>query len=38
MLTDTTLILNKLGINNVGYNSQMPKHKTTKISLIIDIY
>lgn len=38
MLTDTTLILNKLGIDNVGYNPQMPKHKTTKISLITDVY
>ena len=25
-ITDTTLISNKLGINNVGYNPQYPKH------------
>lgn len=31
---DTTLICNKGGIDNVGYNIQLPKHKTTKISII----
>ena len=36
LLTDTTLILNKPGIDKIGYNSQMPKHKVTKISLITD--
>jgi hypothetical protein len=36
LLTDTTLILNKLGIDKTGYNPQMPKHKVTKISLITD--
>ena len=31
---DTTLISNKGGIDNVGYNIQLPKHKTSKISII----
>ena len=35
-LTDTTLIQNKLGIDNTGYTPQLLKHKTSKISLIID--
>ena len=26
LLTDTTLILNKLGVDNTGYNPQIPKH------------
>jgi hypothetical protein len=33
-IVDTTLICNKGGIDNVGYNIQLPKHKTTKISII----
>jgi hypothetical protein len=36
LLTDTTIILNKLGIDKIGYNPQIPKHKATKISLITD--
>ena len=36
-ITDTSLIINKLGIDKIGYNPQMPKHKTSKISLITDI-
>jgi hypothetical protein len=36
-ITDTTLIPNKLGINDIGYNPQYPKHKSCKISLISDI-
>ena len=32
LLTDTTLISNKLGIDNIGYNPQHPKHK---VSLIV---
>jgi hypothetical protein len=35
-LIDTTLIPNKLGINNTGYNPQYPKHKSCKISFISD--
>ena len=34
IITDTSLIVNKLGIDNTGYNPQLPKHKTSKISLI----
>jgi hypothetical protein len=26
LLTDTSIILNKLGIDNIGYNPQIPKH------------
>jgi hypothetical protein len=37
LLTDTTLILNKLGIDKTGYNPQIPKHKASKISLITDV-
>jgi len=37
LLTDTTLISNKLGIDNIGYNPQNPKHKVSKISLITDV-
>jgi len=33
---DSTLIANKLGIDDVAYNMQLLKHKSTKISLIID--
>jgi hypothetical protein len=36
-ITDTTLIINKLGIDNIGYNPQIPKHKCSKISIISDI-
>jgi len=36
--TDSTLISNKLGIDNLGYNPQLNKHKSNKISLIIDDY
>ena len=36
-ITDTTLIPNKLGINDIGYNPQYPKHKSSKISIISDI-
>ena len=32
-ITDTTFILNKYGIDKVGYNHQIPKHKLTKISI-----
>ena len=34
---DTTLIVNKLGIDNIGYNIQLLKHKTSKLSIITDI-
>ena len=37
LLTDTTLISNKLGIDNIGYNPQHPKHKVSKVSLITDV-
>ena len=37
IITDTSLIINKLGIDNIGYNPQLLKHKTSKISLICDI-
>jgi hypothetical protein len=44
-LTDTTLIINKMGIDKIGFNPQLLKHKTSKISYIttldgipIDIY
>jgi hypothetical protein len=36
-ITDTILIPNKLGINDIGYNPQYPKHKSCKISIISDI-
>jgi len=35
-LTDTTLIPNKMGIDKIGFNPQLLKHKTTKISYITD--
>jgi hypothetical protein len=35
-ITDTTLIPNKLGINDIVYNPQYPKHKSCKISIISD--
>jgi hypothetical protein len=34
-LKDTTLISNKLGIDNIGYNPQHPKHKVSKVSLTV---
>jgi hypothetical protein len=33
---DTILIVNKQGINLIGYNPQNSKHKVSKISLITD--
>ena len=36
MYTDTTFICNKLGSENVSFNQQIKKHKTTKISIITD--
>ena len=33
-LTDTTLIVNKMGRDYTGYNPQLLKHKTSKISFI----
>ena len=33
---DSTLIANKLGINNATYNIQLKKYKSTKISIIVD--
>ena len=36
-LTDTTLIPNKYWYENIGYNPQLNKHKSTKISVITDI-
>jgi hypothetical protein len=35
LLIDTTLISNKLGIDNIGYNPQHPKHKVSKVSLTV---
>jgi hypothetical protein len=37
LLTDTTLISNKLSIDNIGYNLQNHKHKVSKVSLIISM-
>jgi len=34
--TDTTFVCNKLGEKSVGYNQQIKKHKTSKISIITD--
>ena len=36
-ITDSTMIPNKLGIDEVSINPQFQKHKTNKISLITDI-
>jgi len=36
-LIDSTFITNKLGVDYIGYNKQIPKHKTSKVSLITDI-
>ena len=37
-LTDTTLILNKMGCDKIGFNQQLLKHKTSKISYITTIH
>ena len=34
---DTTIINNKLGIDNIGFNRYFSKHQVSKISLITDI-
>ena len=36
-IMDSTFITNKLGIDYIGFNKLIPKHKTSKISLITDI-
>ena len=36
LCTDTSLIINKLGIDMISNNPQLKKHKTTKISIITD--
>ena len=36
LYVDSTLILNKLGTDSATYNPQLKKHKTTKISIIMD--
>ena len=36
LYTDTTFVINKYGNELVNYNPQIKKHKTTKISIIID--
>ena len=36
MMTDTTNVLNKGGIDKIGYNKLQPKHKISKISLVTD--
>ena len=36
LYTDTSLVINKLGIDNIAYNPQLKKHNTTKISIITD--
>ena len=36
LYTDTTFICNKNGKELTDYNPQVKKHKTTKLSLIID--
>ena len=36
--TDTSLVINNLGMNMVAYNPQLKKHKTTKISIITDAF
>ena len=35
-ITDTSLVANKNGSDNVSYNPQLAKHKSTKISVISD--
>lgn len=36
LFTDSSLVINKLGIDQIGYNPQLKKHKTTKFSVITD--
>ena len=36
-IMDSTFITNKLGIDYIGFNKLIPKHSTSKISLITDI-
>jgi transposase len=36
MVDIITLVANKLGIDNATYNIQLKKHKSTKLSIIID--
>jgi len=36
-IVDTTFINNKLGIDFIGYNNQIPKHKLSKVSIITNI-
>jgi len=38
LYTDTTFINNQYGIENINYNPYNNKHKSTKVSLIIDEY
>jgi hypothetical protein len=38
LYTDTTLIPNKLGDELTAYNPQLKKHKSTKISIITDMF
>jgi len=35
-VADTTNILNKYGIDKIGYNKMVPKHKISKLSIICD--
>jgi hypothetical protein len=35
---DSTLIANKLGIDDISYNVQLKKHKSSKVSLVIDSF
>ncbi len=36
LYTDTTFVCNKLGVDNISFNQQIKKYKTSKISIIID--
>jgi len=36
-IIDTTFISNKLGIDFIGYNKQIPKHQLSKLSILTDI-
>jgi hypothetical protein len=38
LYTDTTLISNKLGSELIAYNPQLKKHKSTKISVVVDMF
>jgi len=38
LYTDTSLIINNLGVDMIAYNPQLKKHKTTKISIITDAF